>query len=668
MASWLRELPAVAVLAFALLGLYLFTAPSTVTLEDSGEMILVASELGIAHPPGYPVYTFLGWLFTKLPVGTLAFRVHMLSAIAAVTACVATYAIGLMLTSRRLAALTAAGLLGVSSTFWWQAIVAEVYALHAALFFVTFAFALHAHRTGRPSSVSAAVLMWGVGLGHHWPLLVLATPSLAVLLWRPVVRERRVGWPRLVAFAALGLLPYAHLLIASATGPQIATLGPIESLWELVAYVSREHYDDTAAVAVASDKLVFMARFFGGLATEMTPPVAVIAVLGFGLIAKRRPPAETVALLAAFASSGVVLPLILGREPNPLQSEVFEVYQLVPIGVMSICAAFALARLFEGRFAIAGLACVAVAATANWDDNDLRADTAAFDHAQAILEAMPQGAVLFAGTDLTLGPLAYAHRVGTRPDVRLRSEYGLFFDNRVMRPGDSDLQPSVDLAKRVLAERGRFFATERGPLLDALGATITDYGPYLEVRPRGLAPGGPRPNMIAHARTFLDRSLDGTYKRRWSWYRGVIRRQLCTLLTLAEVHHPAFEQDRQCRWGRARVLPLVGGREEAARILASLIEDPPPMGRAERAVLSSDYLVSQAREAGADLGRLQRVADRVAPALADWPSCHNPLRRQIERLRREHGVEVAVPVGLPECPPDEELHGQRRKTPPVSVH
>lgn len=92
------------------------------------------------------------------------------------------------------------------------------------------------------------------------------------------------------------------------------------------------------------------------------------------------------------------------------------------------------------------------------------------------------------------------------------------------------------------------------------------------------------------------------------------------------------------------------------------------MGRAERAVLSSDYLVSQAREAGADLGRLQRVADRVAPALADWPSCHNPLRRQIERLRREHGVEVAVPVGLPECPPDEELHGQRRKTPPVSVH
>ena len=51
-------------------------------LEDSGLFISVAHEPGIAHPPGYPLYTMLAHLFTWIPLGNIAERVHALSAIA----------------------------------------------------------------------------------------------------------------------------------------------------------------------------------------------------------------------------------------------------------------------------------------------------------------------------------------------------------------------------------------------------------------------------------------------------------------------------------------------------------------------------------------------------------------------------------------------------------
>src|SRR5262252_4464500 len=53
--------------AIALL-VYCLTANPSVTFTDSGELAAVASTLGIAHPTGYPLFTLLGHLWTKLPL------------------------------------------------------------------------------------------------------------------------------------------------------------------------------------------------------------------------------------------------------------------------------------------------------------------------------------------------------------------------------------------------------------------------------------------------------------------------------------------------------------------------------------------------------------------------------------------------------------------------
>ena len=80
---------------------------------DSPELTAAAHSLGIAHAPGYPLYTMLGWLFSHaFPVSNVAFRLNLFSALVGAGACVAVYAVGLRLTPRPLVA--AAGALALA--------------------------------------------------------------------------------------------------------------------------------------------------------------------------------------------------------------------------------------------------------------------------------------------------------------------------------------------------------------------------------------------------------------------------------------------------------------------------------------------------------------------------------------------------------------------------
>ena len=83
-------------------GLYLSTlAPSVATIfDDSLELQLACYQLAIIHPTGYPLYALLGKLFTFLPFGDVAYRVNLLSAVAAAWAVTLVY-LGLRAIARR---------------------------------------------------------------------------------------------------------------------------------------------------------------------------------------------------------------------------------------------------------------------------------------------------------------------------------------------------------------------------------------------------------------------------------------------------------------------------------------------------------------------------------------------------------------------------------------
>ena len=56
-----------------------FMSPE-VTLEDSGELVTGAFNFGVPHPPGYPLWAFLGWVWRHfVPFGNPAYRICLMS-------------------------------------------------------------------------------------------------------------------------------------------------------------------------------------------------------------------------------------------------------------------------------------------------------------------------------------------------------------------------------------------------------------------------------------------------------------------------------------------------------------------------------------------------------------------------------------------------------------
>ncbi|MGD9315649.1 MAG: DUF2723 domain-containing protein, partial [Anaerolineae bacterium] len=208
---------------------YLATLAPGLTFDnfgtDGGDLIAAARTLGIPHPTGYPTYTLLAWLFTQLPVGTIAFRVNLLSAVCAAAA------VGLFFRTTQhlfpwerfpllLPALTSLTL-AFSSLLWSQAVISEVYAL--LMFFAALELWLLVRwREGGPDW-----LLWvgafalGLGLGNHLTL-VFVVPAALVLLWPERRRwfRARVLLPAAALFV-VGLGVYAYLPLAARQRPPV---------------------------------------------------------------------------------------------------------------------------------------------------------------------------------------------------------------------------------------------------------------------------------------------------------------------------------------------------------------------------------------------------------------------------------------------------------------
>jgi len=232
------------------LALYVATLAPGVLAADSGELQTVAAQLGVAHPPGFPLYVLLAHLFTRLPVGSPAYAVNLLSAVFAALTVVVVYRTGLLLTGRQLAALMGALALGTATTFWSQATTANVRSL-TALFAALFIYALVSFRiatsisttereparepAGRSATAADRALIWAalwisLGLTHHVSLLFLGAVGLVfvVAVDRSLLRSPR-RWGRPLAAAMLGLLPWLYLPLRAGAdvrgaSPELATL------------------------------------------------------------------------------------------------------------------------------------------------------------------------------------------------------------------------------------------------------------------------------------------------------------------------------------------------------------------------------------------------------------------------------------------------------------
>jgi 4-amino-4-deoxy-L-arabinose transferase-like glycosyltransferase len=198
---------------------YIATLSPGLLPADSGEFQLVAPTLGIAHPPGYALYTLVGKLFTLIPVGTLAYRLNLMSAVLAAATLTLVNRTTRQLTSSAVAGLVSAVALAGATTFWAQATTANI--RMATAFFVALLLWLLVRfgAARRDRDLVVAAFMAGLGLTHHGSLVFVVLPAALYVLWvePTVVRNGRL-LVRCAAAFALALLVLAYFPIRGAAG------------------------------------------------------------------------------------------------------------------------------------------------------------------------------------------------------------------------------------------------------------------------------------------------------------------------------------------------------------------------------------------------------------------------------------------------------------------
>ena len=249
--------------------LYWQTLAPTAMWYDMAEMPAAAYFLGIAHSTGYPLYLLLGKLFTFIPVGDIAYRVNLMSAVFAAMTVIAVFFVVWDLTHHHGAATLAALTLGASSTLWANATLAEGYTLNAFFTALLTYLLLTWQRTARRPPLLGAFYLLGLAMGNHHLIQFFGVAMLvywASVSWQ---RQSRLPWLDLPLFALLFLVGFAinlYLPLRAAQKPVMmwADASNWSTFWRMVTIGQGSESSTnllTASPAVLWARLQRMIRF-----------------------------------------------------------------------------------------------------------------------------------------------------------------------------------------------------------------------------------------------------------------------------------------------------------------------------------------------------------------------------------------------------------------------
>jgi hypothetical protein len=209
---------------------------------DSGDLVTAAATFGVAHPPGYPLYTFLGWLGSKIPLLTVSWRVGLLSSLPHVLVLIIVYRLVYHLTKRTSAAFFSCLVLAGNYVFFLYSVTPEVFAILDLFAVVMMYMVLRWEETGETRMLYSLAFVSGLSLTHHHMILFLF-PVIWFVLWRKrkKIPHTRKFFFRLFCVFALGIVPYAYVFVA-ARGTSIINWDHVTSLSNFVRLVSRADY------------------------------------------------------------------------------------------------------------------------------------------------------------------------------------------------------------------------------------------------------------------------------------------------------------------------------------------------------------------------------------------------------------------------------------------
>jgi tetratricopeptide (TPR) repeat protein len=475
------ELVGAGVVFVAALLLYSWTLAPTVTLTDSGELIVAAHGLGVAHPPGFPLWVLLAHLASLVPLGNVAVRINFSSALfAALASAMLTLVVAeLMITASYLAAskrrkkgaprsrkaasrtgdqdsgidrllvfapaLGAGLLMAFSRTLWSYATITEVYSLNTLLIVVIFflmfrwrrciiadgtrGMAMDA-REIHDIFLYAAALVFGLALGVHHVTVALILPALGVIVYRTeglrFFTSRRLIYAALISMGAL-VAVYTYLPLAASRSPVIDWGNPrsLQEIWWHVTGRQYQVYFSFTPKIMGEQFVEFCRMVLRESGASWLPLPLVLAFAGFASSFRRDRTTFWFLLLLIIADLAYALSYEIAEDKDA--------YYLPTFISIAIATGFGIRWLIQiavsksmpvgrpyGVAAIAVLLTSAIALTSNWPFNNRRHYFIARDYVENLLNAIEPNGLLLTLDWQVASPMFYAQEVQQlRRDVKV---------------------------------------------------------------------------------------------------------------------------------------------------------------------------------------------------------------------------------------------------------
>lgn len=444
-------------LAISLLGLYLRTMAPGLTWanggSDGGDLITAAATGGIAHPTGYPLYLLLARLFQLLPVGSLAFRTNLMSAVCTVLGAVLVYRI----VSRSLvttgtipswpAGMAAGYAYGLAPLIWSQAVITEVYALHSLL--VVLILYLYIQPVPVSSSSQKRLDSWrglvlGLGLGNHITTIFLVPVALWVgsvneqtvpeetsglkQRWFGNLKADRAALLRQLTWFGAGLCVYLIIPLRALAHPPVNWGNPVtlERFWWLVSGGVYPGYYLQTSLPEIWEQLQTGAAL---LLQQFGLPGVVTGLIGLVVFFTR-------SRLYIFTVWTAVASLAFAMFYNSVDSYIYLIPMFISFAIWIGLGMAGLVNLFAQRYSIFGLGIgllligyFLVRPISYMTQVDASRDQQAEAFGKEVLAAVPANAIVFAKGDRAIFVLWYYHfALHQRKDLSVLATDLLHFD------------------------------------------------------------------------------------------------------------------------------------------------------------------------------------------------------------------------------------------------
>ena len=455
--------------------LYSWTLAPTVTLTDSGELIVVAQGLGIAHPPGVPLWIILAHLASLVPLGNVAQRINFSSALfAALTCAMLTLVVAeVIITTSYLAAtkrrkrgtkrieelgvahpmvaapsLGAGLLLAFSRTLWSYATITEVYALNALLIVLIFFLMLrwrrrivedrmHISTASNPGQVTrhdaflySAALIFGLALGVHHVTVALTLPAVAVIVFRTqgvrFFTSRRLVYAALISIGAL-VAVYAYLPLAASRSPVINWGHPrsLQEIWWHLTGRQYQVYFSFKPEIMGEQFAEFCRMALREFGFPWLPLSLVLAFAGLTDAFKRDRTIFWFLLTIVIADLAYALSYEIAEDKDAYYLPTFiSIAIAAGLGIRWLIRSAVSKSLPVAKPSLAAVVAVLVvstiALTANWPFNNRRQYFIAHDYVDNLLKAIAPNGLLLTLDWQVVSPMFYAQEIEQlRPDVKV---------------------------------------------------------------------------------------------------------------------------------------------------------------------------------------------------------------------------------------------------------